>query len=149
MSDESNAPAADKDELDFSDHRPVCLPVTLPPEKEGGPVRRYVLREASEEATIAYNNVFTSAARMDGAKVVGMGGISEADAVLLSHCLFRVEPDGKEYRVLLSQVKALPHRITGKLAAKAKEVSGLATRAEDKGAPAPKGSEPTSEDSST
>lgn len=51
----------------------------------------FVLTEASADAATKYKNASMKAAKMDDAKVVGVDGLADADPLLVSLCLFKLD----------------------------------------------------------
>ena len=94
--------------LEFPGLEPITVPVTIGKKK-------YSLREASEEAVIAYKDAITSATQIDGqGKPQRITGISGSESILVSKCLFELYEVGgevKERPVLLSTVRSWPSRV--------------------------------------
>lgn len=88
--------------------------------------QHFLLREASGEAGKKYTNAQTRGMRVEDGKVIGFGDMAEADHVLLSSCLFRVE-DGKptEKRVGVDTIAKWKNKIVKALVEKCKEISDL------------------------
>lgn len=93
--------------LDLPGLEPVAVEVDF-----GG--KKYVLREASEEAAIAYKDFIAAASKLnDNGKLVGVSGVSGSESLLVSKCLFELYEHGgaaKERPVLLSVVRSWPSR---------------------------------------
>lgn len=88
---------------------------------------QYRIREASEEGIIAYKNCSLQhlVAREQGDnKVLSASGGADADSILISKCLFRLEGD-KEISIPVSTIKALPHKITSRLYKWIRKNSGM------------------------
>lgn len=101
--------------------------ITFPPEK-GGPVQ-LVLHEASEAAHNAYKAVTVKAMRVSARensdeRKASFDGGQEADAVLVSKCLFKVV-GGSLQPVDLNFVLGIPRRITKRLYAKVRQMSAM------------------------
>lgn len=80
--------------------------------------KSYRLREAGEGGIIAYKNCALQnlvAKEVGDSKTVSASGGAEADAILISQCLFTLGEGGKESSVSLQRVKELPYRITVRL----------------------------------
>lgn len=95
---------------------------------------QYVLREASEDAHIAYRDVSMRAMSLSGdssSQKARIEGGAEADAVLVSKCLFKLDPTvllndkPTERPVTVQFVRTLPRRIVSKLYNKVRELSGM------------------------
>lgn len=83
---------------------------------------RYVAREAKEDAVIAYKDVsmrhLQFSEGVGGMKSGQLSGGAEADAVLVSRCLFKIVGDGedaKEVPVSLQEVKSMRHAISKRI----------------------------------
>lgn len=113
------------DELDFSDLKPVQIPVKLPAVYANGST--FMLCEASAGAAKAYRNAATKMAKftMDGdkPKVTGIGDIGNLEPIVVSECLFRVGGNGELSSVTLPFVEGLPERIVKQLYDRAMEIS--------------------------
>ncbi len=123
------------DEFDFDGLEETRIPV-----KYGGHL--YLLCEATGGTAAKYQNTMLSAARMErgadkSVKVSGMGGLADAEFVLLAGCLWHTNPDGsKKSTVAESVIRGWPHRVTEPLYKKAKEISLIDVEGTD----GPKGS---------
>ena len=93
--------------------------------------QKYILHEASEAAAVEFNR-----ARMSGVEIFHPGdgeertvkslqGAADVEPLLVSHCVFMVNPDGSEAPVSLQTIKTWPSRIVRNLFQRAKEMSGL------------------------
>ena len=101
----------------------VEIPVTIGKDK-------YILREASGEAACQYRNKITACARQTGEDMIVDGPIADADPLLISHCLFKVNVVKEEEvvsraHVNINVVRAWPERVLKVLVAKIKEISPL------------------------
>lgn len=85
--------------IEFDSPEPIIVPVTY----KG---KRYVLKEASEAAAVAYRNAQLKGARYDkDGNPIGNVSIAEAEPVLVQHCVFEVYgSDDRQRPVLMSQV---------------------------------------------
>lgn len=111
------------DDFNFS-AEPIKVPVTI----DG---KKYVLREASEDAYTAYRNVTVKSVRYNEGGGAYHDGGQEADTLLLQRSLFEVaENNGTELPTKLDFVRGLPRRITKPLYTKLREISGLADEEE-------------------
>lgn len=79
------------DELDFNDLTPKEVIV-----KMGG--KKFLLREASGDATAKYRNASLKAARMNDGKLVGMDGLFDCEPYLVSLCLYYADEQGQVKR---------------------------------------------------
>ena len=112
--------------MDFSDLKPIEIPVTAP----GGD--RYVLREASAGASTSYDNAKMRAAKMADGKLAGFDGMFDAELVLLSECLHpidkgtghvKVDPNGNPWPTPISRIKSWPDRFFKPLLDRLKKIS--------------------------
>ena len=91
----------------------------------------YVLREAKEDAVIAYKDIsmrHLQFSEREGGMAGQLSGGAEADAFLVSKCLFRIDGEGetrKELPVPPTFVRNLPHRISSRLYKWVKSNSGM------------------------
>ena len=98
--------------MSFDDLTPIEIPVSI-----GG--KKFLLREATEDAAVKYRNKLAAAGRMVDGKVVGIGDIADAEPLLVSLCLLELYevngPDGlpqqRERPVLLSTVRGWPAKV--------------------------------------
>lgn len=105
---------------------PQEVPVTLGKDK-------YILREAMGDAAVQYTNACIGSQRMDEEGNKRIVGIADAEPLLVSLCLFRldtqgnVEKDraGRDKHVELSLVRSWPAKVQRKLYETAKEISCL------------------------
>lgn len=104
------------DEFNFS-AEPVSFPVTISDKK-------YILKEASEDAFTAYRNVSQKAMKLMDGHLVSDGG-QEADTVLVQRCLFEILDTGVHVPTKLDFVRGLPRRITKPLYSKIRQMSGF------------------------
>lgn len=96
---------------------------------------QFILKEASEAAHIAYKDATTKGIRVSGKDIESMSasvdGTSQADAILVQKCLFKVkQTNNPELPVQylpsdLNYVLGLPRRITKRLYAKVRDLSGM------------------------
>lgn len=108
------------------------------------PERKFVLYEASEAAHTAYRDATASGMRITVNEKTEerqgvMSGVGKADAVLTGMCLVEVRPesntdnivpvaldrDGNPVPVGTTYVMSLPHRISGNLYRKVRQMSGM------------------------
>jgi len=88
--------------------------------------RDYVLVEASGSAGAKYRNEIVASMILDSkGKPKGMGKIANADLLLLSLCLYKVNDEGKRELVALGAIQQLPHRVFKPLVDKLKQISEL------------------------
>jgi hypothetical protein len=120
--------------FDFSNHEPIAIPVVGPDKKN------YILREATAEVAKKYRKATMSGTSMADGKISGIGGIADAEAILVAGCLFETYPGPNnsvnERPVLLSTVLAWPSRVVQPLFDAAQRISGL--DAKDREKPDPK-----------
>lgn len=109
----------------------------LKPKESHGVIggKRYVLRQPSEGAEIAYRNAITSAARPgpDG-KPLSYGNINNAEPLLVSQCLFELhEQNGetKERPVTLTQINGWLSTVVAGLFEKLKRMMGKSIKDPD------------------
>lgn len=98
-------------ELHFDDPIPKEVPVTIGSKK-------YVLCEATVEASKEFRNAGFAAARMVDGKIVGLNGLANAEPVLVSRCLYELyDSDGETKRrpVAMAEINRWPDRISSKL----------------------------------
>lgn len=110
----------DGNDLDFSSLAPIELPV-----KYAG--RDYVLREASEADAAEWRNANARSARMQDGKVVGVDGIANSQALLVSRCL-RDAATGKNVDV--PTIRTWVSRAVKRIFDKAVEISDLREKPE-------------------
>jgi hypothetical protein len=108
---------------DFNDLAPVAIYF------KHGP-KEYVLREASEDIIVKYQNIQIGAARMAEGKVVGISGLADAEPALVAGCVFEViyASDGtvrSEKPMTIQEIRTWPHRIVKPLFNDIKEMNGL------------------------
>lgn len=122
MTSESNGHSSKFDPIVLEDLEPIRISVTIGKKK-------YVLREASEDAACKYRNASTNCARMDNGRVTGISGpIADVEPILVSLCLFEVyehQREQKERPVTLQQVRSWPARNVKPLFDRIIEISGL------------------------
>lgn len=100
----------------FEDLTQVEVPVTL------GNVK-YILREATGEAAVKYQNAVTKCSRFTDGEFSGIqGDLADTQPLLVSLCLFEAET-GKP--VSLAKVKSWPYRVQKDLYTRAKLISDL------------------------
>lgn len=92
--------------------------------------KKYTLREASEDAAIKYKNALARSVRVADGKVVGSDGVGDAQALLVSLCLFETIADDAgrpagERNVPLVTVRGWPARVVRPLFHRAEQISGL------------------------
>jgi hypothetical protein len=115
-----------EDEFSFS-----IAPTVFGPFKIG--THLFVLKEATEAAHIDYRDTMMRSMRASesktGEKIATVTGGSDAESVLIMRCLFRRTENTNggttDAQVPLDFVRALPRRITSKLYAKVREISGM------------------------
>lgn len=101
-----------------------ALDIVEIPVEIGG--RKYVLREADGHTAAKYRDTITKSVKMTRGQVSGIGGIAEAEPLLVSMCLFAEDDEGGYTRkISLDTVKRWPSRIVKSLFTKAQEISGL------------------------
>lgn len=113
--------------------------------------RKYILVEASGGTVAKYRTAMLGGALMEkstagNVKVSGMGGLAEAELVLLAGCLCFADDQGNPVEVKtgvystvpIETLRAWPNRVLEPLAARAKEISAIDEKGEDD----PKGSPP-------
>lgn len=111
-------------DLDFNDLEPKQCNVTV-----GG--KKYVLKEASGGAVVAWRNAQMKATRIGpNGKPVGVDGLADSEPLLVSMCLYEVVQNaktGKEvhYPVKENVVRGWPSHIMTTLFETVKKMSGL------------------------
>lgn len=102
------------------------IPVTVGKDK-------YILREASGDAACNYRNKITSCAKRVGEETVIDGPIADAEPMLVSECLFRVDEEGKafSFHVDTATVREWPHRIVEVLFDKIQEISPIGVEGDE------------------
>jgi len=113
--------------LNFEDLTPAEVPVSI-----AG--RHYVLREATGDAAVKYQNAVTKCSRFTDGKFSGIqGSLADTQPLLVSLCLFDVEHlQGSTDPKLVAKpvaehvIRSWPYRIQRSLFDRAKELSGLA-----------------------
>jgi hypothetical protein len=116
--------------MDLSDIVPVEIPVQY-----GG--KHYILREASGQAIVEWQNAMFSAARLgpDG-RPTSLDGAGNADMVLLALSLYEADEEGKlrtnklgypdpRYLVPQSTIKAWPGRVQDRLLKRLRVISEM------------------------
>jgi hypothetical protein len=133
--DSRSGEGPDLSPMDLGDAEPVQVDVVIQK-------RHYVLREADGESAVKYRNASMRAARMSDGKVVGVEGAADCEPLLVSLCLYQVDPNtgqirytregdpDKRYLVPLHLIKRWPSRIQRRLFDKVKEISDLGERPE-------------------
>lgn len=106
------------DQFDF-DSRGSLEPATLPVTYNGV---KYVIREASEEAVIAYRSTMSRGTTIEEGVVNISEGVSAADCVLVAYCLYKVDSPA---HVDAQLVRAWPHRVVKPLYEWVKKVSDM------------------------
>lgn len=126
MSD-GNGKAGARKYADTYDLDPICVPKTL-----GG--KKYILMEASEGAAAAFRNANIRGARFRNNKVVGVDGVADSQAILVSKCLalvdhntgqVRRDPSGDPVTVDVAVVRRWGARVVKPLFDEVKEISDL------------------------
>jgi hypothetical protein len=128
------------EEMVFDDVDRVAIPVTIAGVK-------YVLLEASEEASCKFRNALLRCTRPgpDG-KPTSYDGVADTESLLVSLCLYaaddvgnvRTGRDGRpdpRHLVPLATLRSWPARVVRELARKAQEVSGLGGGPAEAGTP--------------
>jgi hypothetical protein len=110
--------AGSTDELNFESLEPTTVPVTF----KG---RKYVLKEASSDATCKWRNSGLQGAQVRDGKVSSLGNVADLEPLLVSLCLFDVT-DGGEKPVPLKTVREWPYKVVSALFNRARDISGLA-----------------------
>lgn len=118
------------DEMNFDDLTPVEIPV-----RHSG--KRYVLREATGDASSIYQNAVVKSAKLgaDG-KPVGFENVADTEPLLVSLCLYSLDGEGRirldndgnpdpRYRVPLKTVRGWPAKMIKQLYEKAVNISNL------------------------
>lgn len=111
------------DPIQINDAEPVSVQVTIGQ-------KRYILREAKEDAARIYRNTLTACGRFgpDG-KFAGISGpINDAGSALLAACLFELyeeKGEAKERPCIISQVRSWPARVVKPLVDRAIAISHL------------------------
>ncbi len=108
MSDDCNrVEVTDPFDFDKDDLEPKSKPV-----KYKG--KEYILREAGNAAVVAYRNATAKSTRLTDGKLSGFDGLAEAEPLLVSKCLFELNPNGqggnKEGAVHIEFIKSMPNR---------------------------------------
>lgn len=101
--------------IDFNDHEDIEVPVSFKGKK-------YLLLEASGEASRRFQNKSISGARLEDGKVSGLSNTADAQFVLLAACI--IAEEGRK-PVDESVIKLWPHRMTKRLFERCKEISEL------------------------
>jgi len=106
-------------DLDFDALEPIELPV-----KYKG--KNYVLREATGEASVAYRNARLDCTQYnESGEISSIRGLASIEPLLVSLCLFKVNPAGSVEPVTVEELSSWPARVQDKLFAKAKLISGM------------------------
>ncbi len=94
--------------------------------------KKYMLREADEAGACKYRNCLTSATKFDAnGRPIGVDGLHDAEAVLVSVCLFEVYGNNNEERpVLLAAIRKWRHELVKDLFRHARRISGLEEKKE-------------------
>jgi hypothetical protein len=113
--------------LEFEILEPASVPVKI---KEKGKVVNYILKEGSSGDVIKYRDACLGAARFnEQGRPVAVVGMSEAEPLFLSLCLFRVGTNDKgverHEKVGIQAIKAWPNPVVNKLFNIAKKISGV------------------------
>lgn len=94
--------------------------------------QQYVLKEASEGASIVYRDAHVKAARIKevdgGTRESSFGNLADSDALLVSMCLFKVgagKDGGSLAPVDVRTVKSWPTRVVKQLYKKVREISDM------------------------
>jgi hypothetical protein len=85
----------------------------------------FVLKEASGEAAVRYQNASLASMTMVDGKVSKVAGMASTQPLLVSLCLFSRGVDGIDRPVPEKTVRGWPARVQRDLFAKAKEISEL------------------------
>jgi hypothetical protein len=115
------------DELNFDDLSCVEIPVSIAHQK-------YVLREASCDAAVAYRNSMINGATFTSeGRPSSLSSFADSEPVLVCRCLFPVDGNGQVMRdhVPESLVRSWPQKVVRQLFVKAKEISELSEAEED------------------
>ena len=104
----------------FADPAPKSVNVTVAGQ-------RYVLKEATEDAHVAWDSARSAGARLEDGVLTGMGETPKADLLLLSKCLFKVGgKDGRtETQVGEVVLKGWASRVVQPLVTRLKIISGI------------------------
>lgn len=96
--------------------------------------KNYVLREASEAASVRWRNEVINSRRYNAeGRLVALHNPADAEPLLVSLCLFEVLNDeGNTRNVTVETLKTWPTRFVQKLFAKAKEISDLADNPDER-----------------
>jgi DNA-binding transcriptional MerR regulator len=85
----------------------------------------YLLKEPSESASCKWRDALVKATKLDNqGKPIGMGDISDSDALLLSLCLFKRE-NGDDIPVDKKLILGWPARVVRPLVEACKEMGGM------------------------
>jgi len=109
------------DKLNFDDLTPIEISVSYKK-------KRYLLCEATEDAVRQFRNKVTSCTDFIEGKMSGIKGpIADAGSFLVSLCLRELGDTGERGSlVALDTFRSWPHRVTGPIIEKLKEISGIA-----------------------
>ncbi len=104
----------------FADPAPKSVNVTIAGD-------RYVLREATEDAHLAWDVARSAGARLEDGVLTGMGETPKADVLLLGKCLFRVGgKDGRtQTQVGEAVIRSWASRVVQPLVRRLKIISGI------------------------
>lgn len=78
--------------IDLGDLAPASRDVHF--RNRAGEVERYVVREASTAAAVAYRNSNSRASRYEDGKFVGLDGLADSEPLLVGLCTFKVDDKG-------------------------------------------------------
>jgi hypothetical protein len=118
------ANARDSQQFDLGDLTPIELNFSFSS-------KQYVLREASEEAAVQYDNACMDARVYVDGKLERLENLADVEPLLVSLCVFekRFKEDGTTvdgfYPVSDSTVRSWPARLVKQLYEKAKLISGM------------------------
>lgn len=146
---ETTTPATvEKDEFNFDTLEPIEIPVTYNKQK-------YLLCDASGGTVAKYRAAMLNNAQMQrnvdkSTKVSGMGGLADAEFILLAGCLWHTDPSGGKGKQTVDEkvLRTWPNRVTEPLCKKAKAISMVDEDETKQGDTGPKDSPSTTESGS-
>ena len=114
-------------EFDFDDGSDDLTIAEIPVKIKG---KRYVLREAGEDATCRYRNALARCSKMgpEGNVQSIDGPIADVEPLLVSLCMFEQLPDGTGYKdksILTGLVRSWPGRIVKQLFERIQDISDM------------------------
>jgi hypothetical protein len=143
-----STPQPTTDEFNFDSLEAIEIPVTYKGQK-------YLLCDASGGTVAKYRAAMLSGAQMQrnhdkSTKVSGMGGLADAEFILLAGCLWVTDPSGARGKQNVDErvIRSWPNRITEPLCKKAKEISMVDADESKPGDTGPKDSPSTTESGS-